>query len=173
MDAGRCGILVPNELEFTQEGQKTVAETIGTVVSVNRSEKKGTVKTPVNEGTFRVDIGLVGDAHAGPGIRQVSLLAQESIDRMKAKGFPLLYPGSFAENITAKGITLYTLPVGTRLQIGETLQVVTQIGKECHLGCEIRRQTGDCVMPREGIFTNILKDGVIRPGDPITVLIDG
>lgn len=147
-----------------------MADQEGTVVSLNRSDEKGTVKKPIGTGNFVVGIGLVGDAHAGPGIRQVSLLAQESIDTVRRRGGSALVPGSFAENITTAGISLHTLPIGTLLQIGETLQVVTQIGKECHKGCAIRLQTGECVMPREGIFTNVLRGGVIRPGDTVIVL---
>lgn len=142
----------------------------GVVVSVNISEKKGTVKTPVESGELCVGLGLAGDAHAGPGVRQVSLLAEESIEKMRRQGAHGLVSGSFAENITTRGVELHTLPVGTRLRIGETLHVVTQIGKECHKGCAIRAQVGDCVMPREGIFTNVLKGGMVRAGDPVAVL---
>ncbi|ADU26846.1 molybdenum cofactor biosynthesis protein C [Ethanoligenens harbinense YUAN-3] len=143
---------------------------MGRVVSVNRSEVKGVVKVPVASGELRVDVGLMGDAHAGTGKRQISLLAAESIEKMQKQGAQGLVPGSFAENITTQGVELYTLPVGTRLQIGETLHVVTQIGKECHKGCAIRELVGDCVMPREGIFTNVLKGGTVRSGDAVTIL---
>lgn len=144
--------------------------TKGRVISINVSEKKGVIKKPIGSGNFQVDIGLVGDAHAAPGTRQVSLLANESIEKMKVMGVKGLVPGSFAENITTEGIILHELPVGTKIQIGETLHVVTQIGKECHVGCAIRNQVGDCIMPREGIFTNVLTGGEIKAGDEITVL---
>lgn len=144
----------------------------GKVIAINRSEKKGVMKTPVGEGVFIENFGLEGDAHGGNWHRQVSLLGQESIDKMVALGAGELMPGNFAENITTEGITVYELPVGTRLKIGETLQEVTQIGKECHKGCEIAKKVGDCVMPREGIFTIILKGGVVKPGDTIEVLED-
>lgn len=139
----------------------------GTVVSVNVSREKGTRKAPVDEIRLRVDHGIEGDAHAGPWHRQVSLLAQESIDTMAGRGLEL-EPGDFAENVTTRGLRLWSIPVGARLAVGdEVLLEVTQIGKECHRGCEIRRQVGDCVMPREGIFARVLRGGVIRPGDPI------
>ena len=144
----------------------------GKVIAINRSEKKGVMKTPVGEGVFIENFGLEGDAHGGNWHRQVSLLGQESIDKMVALGAGELTPGNFAENITTEGITVYELPVDTRLKIGETLQEVTQIGKECHKGCEIAKKVGDCVMPREGIFTIILKGGVVKPGDTIEVLED-
>jgi MOSC domain-containing protein YiiM len=145
---------------------------IGKVVAINISEKKGVVKKPIEQGVFIEEHGLEGDAHAGKWHRQVSLLAQESIDKMKKSGVEGLSAGKFAENITTEGLVLYELPVGTRLKIGVTIQEVTQIGKECHGGCEIRRLVGDCVMPREGIFTRVIKGGVIKPGDVIEVLSD-
>lgn len=142
----------------------------GKVIAVNRSEKKGVPKTPIEEGYFKVDHGLVGDAHAGNWHRQVSLLGIESINKMKALGIEGLCTGKFAENITTEGIKLYELPVGTKLQIGDTVQEVTQIGKECHVGCAIFHQVGDCIMPREGIFTRVLKEGIVKPGDVIKVI---
>lgn len=140
------------------------------VIAVNISERKGIVKHPVDKGYFKINHGMVGDAHAGEWHRQVSLLAEESIDKMTASGVEGLTPGKFAENITTEGIVLYELPVGTRLKIGETELEVTQIGKECHSSCEIRKLVGDCVMPREGIFTKVLKEGYIRAGDEIEIL---
>lgn len=138
------------------------------VLAVCISEKKGTVKHPVPEIQLKINHGIVGDAHAGNWHRQVSLLADESVEVMRRK-FPNIPTGAFAENILTKGITLSTLPVGTKLRIGEVLLKVTQIGKECHADCAIRRQVGDCVMPREGIFSVVLEEGVIRPGDPIRI----
>lgn len=141
------------------------------VVSVNISEKKGTVKKPIEKGYFRENHGLEGDAHAGMGHRQVSLLAEESIEKMKAKGIWDLAAGKFAENITTEGIELHTLPVGTKLKIGEEVILeISQIGKKCHEACEIRKITGDCIMPKEGVFARVLKSGFIKPGDEIIVI---
>ena len=142
---------------------------MASVVAVCISEQKGTQKHEVPEIQLKIDHGIVGDAHAGNWHRQVSLLAQESVEKMKAV-FPDNPVGAFAENILTEGLTLYTLPVGTRLRVGEVLLEVTQIGKECHAHCAIRQQVGDCVMPREGIFTIVLEEGTIRAGDTITVL---
>lgn len=142
----------------------------GTVLAVNISDKKGVIKTPIEVGTFKVDHGLEGDAHAGNWHRQVSLLGDESIEKIRQMGIEGLGTGKFAENITTKDIVLYELPVGTRLKIGDTIQEVTQIGKKCHAGCAIKNQVGDCVMPREGIFTKIIKGGEVRPGDTIEVI---
>ncbi len=139
------------------------------VVAVCISTIKGVPKEEVESVELRVEHGIVGDAHAGKWHRQVSLLGIESADVMRAK-FPALKNGAFAENILTRGITLYKLPVGTRLRVGPTLLEVTQIGKECHADCAIRKITGDCVMPREGIFTRVLEGGVIRAGDRIEVL---
>lgn len=139
------------------------------VVAVNISEQKGVPKHPIEKGYFEVNHGLVGDAHAGSWHRQVSLLGTESIDKVKAAGLTGLCIGKFAENLTTEGIILYELPVGTRLTIGETEMEVTQIGKECHAGCAIRELVGDCVMPREGIFTKVITPGWIKPGDEIKV----
>lgn len=142
----------------------------GIVRAVNVSEAKGVVKQPVDRAVFLPDHGIEGDAHGGPGNRQVSLLAQESVDKMiRATGLTNLTEGIFAENLTTEGLELHTLPVGTVLTIGETVQVVSQIGKECHVGCEIMRLVGHCIMPREGIFTRVVKGGVVRPGDRILV----
>lgn len=142
----------------------------GTVLAINISEKKGVIKTPIEVGTFKENHGLVGDAHAGNWHRQVSLLGDESIEKIRQMGIEGLGNGKFAENITTKDIVLYKLPVGTKLKIGDTIQEVTQIGKKCHSGCAIKNQVGDCVMPREGIFTKIIKGGEVRPGDTIEVI---
>ena len=139
------------------------------VVSVNISERKGTVKVPVPEIELRLRHGIVGDAHAGDWHRQISLLAEESVDKLRPL-LPTLEPGVFAENINTRGIDLKNLPVGTHLQIGETEVEVTQIGKECHNDCAIRRITGPCVMPTEGIFAIVVREGTVRKGDPITIL---
>lgn len=140
------------------------------VKAVCISEKKGEQKHPVEEALLKVDHGIVGDAHAGNWHRQVSLLAAESVEKVqKALDFQLK-SGDFAENILTEGIELFTLPVGTKLQIGEALGEVTQIGKECHQGCAIRELAGDCVMPREGIFIKVLREGTVKAGDEIKVL---
>ncbi|MEA5048936.1 MAG: MOSC domain-containing protein [Eubacteriales bacterium] len=139
------------------------------ITSINVSPKKGTFKHPVEQAELQVDFGIVGDAHAGNWHRQISLLAQESIDKMTALGLNDLTPGKFAENITTEGIELYTLPVGTTLRMGECLVEVTQIGKECHQHCEIYKKVGQCIMPHEGIFVKVLRPGVLRAGDEIVI----
>lgn len=134
------------------------------------SERKGEQKHPVERIQLLPHHGVVGDAHAGDWHRQLSLLAQESVDRLQEKvPFPLL-PGAFAENILCEGIQLSALPMGTRLRIGTALCEVTQIGKECHADCAIRRQAGDCVMPREGIFAVVLEAGEAKAGDEVRVI---
>lgn len=140
----------------------------GTVVAVNVSAAKGERKKPGPGVVLRADHGIEGDAHAGPGHRQVSLLAEESIDKMVALGLKV-GPGDFAENITTRGLELAALPVGTLLDIGEALVEVTQIGKECHSRCAIYYQAGDCVMPKEGIFVRVLRGGRVAPGDVVRV----
>lgn len=142
----------------------------GKVIAVNISEKKGVPKRTIEQGEFRVDHGLVGDAHAGNWHRQVSLLGIESINKMKALGIEGLCTGKFAENLTTEGLELWKIPVGTKLRIGDTLQEVTQIGKECHVKCAIFQEIGSCVMPTEGIFTKVLKAGTVKAGDEIEVL---
>lgn len=139
----------------------------GRVVAVSISDKQGVKKNPIDQGQLLDNYGLQGDVHAGPWHRQVSLLAQESIDKMRSKGLELS-PGDFAENITTSGIDLLALPIGSRLRIGPTaILEVTQHGKECHHHCAIYRQVGDCVMPREGIFVRVLKGGPVKAGDEI------
>lgn len=142
----------------------------GTVVAVCRSENKGERKKDYGLGVFVTGHGLKEDAHAGPWHRQVSLLALESIEKMRQKGLDV-NPGDFAENITTEGLVLTDLPLGTRMKVGdEVLLEVTQIGKVCHDRCAIYYQAGDCVMPREGIFTKVLSGGKIKTGDIITVV---
>ncbi|MDR0862548.1 MAG: MOSC domain-containing protein [Oscillospiraceae bacterium] len=137
------------------------------------SERKGTIKTQVPEIALRREHGIDGDAHAGDWHRQVSLLGVESVDKLREKLTTSTFdlpPGVFAENILTEGITLYKLPIGTRLRAGETLLEVTQIGKECHEACEIRQKTGDCVMPREGVFAIVIEEGTVRPGDSLEIV---
>lgn len=140
----------------------------GVIKAICISERKGTRKHPVPCAVLEENHGILGDAHAGTNHRQVSLLANESVDKMRVKGVEL-NAGDFAENIVTEGIELKTLPVGTQLQIGEAELEVTQIGKKCHNDCEIRRLTGECVMPTEGIFAIVLQGGQLRPGDSIKI----
>jgi cyclic pyranopterin phosphate synthase len=140
----------------------------GIVVAVNVSEKKGQRKKAAAEVVLREEHGIEGDAHAGPWHRQVSLLAQESIDKMVAAGLTV-GPGDFAENITTSGIDVAALPIGTVLDLGQALVEVTQIGKECHTRCAIYHQAGDCVMPKEGIFVRVLRGGRVTAGDQVKV----
>jgi len=143
---------------------------IAKVISINISEKKGMRKKPVDTAVIRQDYGIEGDAHAsGSWHRQVSLLAVESIEKMRGMGLDV-GPGDFAENITTEGIDLPVLPLGTRLTVGEAVELeVSQIGKECHARCAIYYQAGDCVMPKEGIFVKVIKGGTIKRGDEIRV----
>lgn len=139
------------------------------VKAVCVSKQKGTRKNEVSSIKVLVNHGIVGDAHAGNWHRQISLLAQESIDKLTALGI-VLTPGAFAENIVTEGIDLVSLSIGTKLKVGNTVLEVTQIGKECHSDCEIKRTTGKCVMPTEGIFAIVLYDGEIFPGDCIEIM---
>jgi MOSC domain-containing protein YiiM len=149
-----------------------VATTKGTIKAISISKEKGTQKTNVPDAELRVDHGIVGDAHAGDWHRQVSLLGIESIRKMIDKGARVA-PGDFAENITTEGIGLYSLPVGTKLKLGESIIMeVTQIGKKCHGHCEVYEQIGDCIMPREGIFAKVLSGGYIQISDTIEVIDD-
>ena len=140
------------------------------VVSVNISERKGTLKTPVPQIELKLRHGIVGDAHAGDWHRQISLLAEESVDTMRAISSIPLDAGVFAANLNTVGIDLKHLPIGTHLRIGETEVEVTQIGKECHNDCAIKKAVGKCVMPTEGIFAVVVKEGTVRPGDEIEIL---
>ena len=142
----------------------------GRILAVCVSEKKGQQKHPVETIALEPHLGIPGDAHAGDWHRMVSLLSAESVRKLQEKiAFPLL-PGAFAENILVDGISVYTLPVGTRLRVGSALCEVTQIGKECHADCAIRQQAGDCVMPREGIFVRVLEAGTAKAGDAVEVM---
>jgi MOSC domain-containing protein YiiM len=143
---------------------------MATLVAVSVSENKGMRKTNVDQAMLEVDSGIKGDAHAGPWHRQVSLLAQESIEKMQKLGLNVK-AGDFAENLTTEGIDLLALPVGAKLKVGDSVILeVTQIGKVCHERCAIYYQAGDCVMPKEGIFTKVLTEGRLSPGDRITIL---
>ncbi|MFW6127201.1 MAG: MOSC domain-containing protein [Thermodesulfobacteriota bacterium] len=144
-------------------------DTKPSVVAVSVSDRKGVLKENVPQVELVVDHGIRGDSHAEGGHRQVSLLALESIDKMRAAG-AAVNPGDFAENITTQGLAVDKLPVGTRFRIGADAELtITQIGKTCHAGCAIRELVGDCIMPREGVFAQVDKGGVVRPGDTIEV----
>lgn len=143
---------------------------MGKILSVNISDKKGEKKHNVGSARALVNQGLENDAHIGMAIRQISLLAAESVEKIRQKGLNVQY-GDFAENLTTQGIELYTLPLGTKFRIGEDIFLeVTQIGKTCLAPCAIYHAVGDCVMPKEGIFVRVLSEGVISVGDEITVV---
>lgn len=141
----------------------------GKVLAVCTSPAKGTQKTPAPELRLRADWGAEGDAHAGPWHRQISLLAAEKIEEFRRRGVAVDY-GAFGENIVVEGLDLRTIPVGTQLRIGTALLELTQIGKECHSDCAIRRAAGDCIMPREGVFARVLEGGAVKPGDTVALL---
>ncbi len=137
---------------------------------MNISPGKGTPKTPVASAVLVEGRGLEKDAHAAPGARQVSLLAQESISKMRQKGVKGLHAGVFAENLTVRGLDIWSLPVGTELRVGKRVVLrISQIGKECHAGCAIRKVVGDCVMPREGVFAEVVVGGIVRKGDKVVI----
>ena len=139
------------------------------IVSIAISKKKGTPKTPVDKAFISKDHGLEGDAHAGKWHRQVSFLSSESIEGAKEQGLDVAF-GDFAENIASEGIDWKTLPVGTRVRLGDQVLIeITQIGKECHNKCAIYYKAGDCIMPREGVFARVLEEGQIRRGDEIKI----
>jgi MOSC domain-containing protein YiiM len=144
------------------------------IIAVCTSGKKGTKKEAIKEGLLKEDFGLIGDAHADCCThRQVSLLAIESIKKMRSLGFDI-GPGDFAENLTCEGIELVSLPVGTQLSIGnKVILEVSQLGKECHTGCAIYRQIGKCIMPKEGVFAKVIRGGLVRAGDTIGVNVKG
>jgi len=142
---------------------------MGKVKAISVSHKKGTRKTNVSSASLKEDFGIVGDAHAGMKNRQVSLLATESIEKMREKGLDVT-SGDFAENITTEGMDLINLKIGTKLEIGkEALLEISQIGKVCHNRCSIYYQAGDCVMPREGVFGRVLTGGIIKTGDKVVL----
>ena len=140
------------------------------VLQINTSATKGVIKEAVPKAMFKIDHGIEGDAHAGDWHRQVSMLGIESFARMEMTNGELPM-GSFAENLTTEGIELFTLPIGTKFRVGkDVLLEMTQIGKKCHTGCAISQLVGKCVMPQEGIFTIVLEEGYIYPGDEIVIV---
>jgi MOSC domain-containing protein YiiM len=146
--------------------------TTAKIVSINLSEKKGTVKTPVDSVELIENLGIKGDAHSGPGIRQVSLLAIESYKRFEKENHykSCLKHGSFGENIVTEGIVLHKLSIGTILQVKDVRLQVSKIGKECHAPCGIAKQTGKCIMPNEGVFAVVVKGGIINKGDLLKII---
>lgn len=147
------------------------SEREGVIVALSVSVKTGIPKSNVDCAEFIVDHGIKGDAHAQNWHRQISLLAKESIDKMKAAGLPNLRSGDFAENITTENIQLVSLPLGTKITLGKEVVIeITQIGKECHSRCAIYYSAGDCVMPKEGIFAKVLRGGTVKVGDAIKVV---
>jgi len=149
-----------------------VAATKGRIKAISVSKEKGTQKVNVPEAELRADFGIIGDAHSGNWHRQISLLAAESIDKMTAKGAKVS-PGDFAENITTEGLNLHELSVGSKLKLGQSVELeITQFGKKCHSRCEIFEQVGDCIMPREGVFARVTRAGAISVGGVIEVIND-
>lgn len=141
------------------------------IVAVCMSKDKGTPKEDIKRGVLEENFGLVGDAHADCCThRQVSLLAIESINKMRSRGYEV-GPGDFAENLTTEGIGLISLPIGARLSVGrEVILEITQIGKDCHTRCAIYRQIGKCVMPKEGVFARVVRGGVVKAGDGLRLV---
>jgi len=146
---------------------------ISKIIAVCISEKKGTKKKVVPEASLKEGFGMIGDAHADSGWhRQVSLLANESIEKMRDAGYNVA-PGDFAENLTCDGIDLVSLPIGTKLKIGNDILLrISQIGKECHAGCAIFKLSGKCIMPKEGVFSEVIKGGHVKAGDKVTIQHD-
>lgn len=141
---------------------------MGRVIAVCTSPAKGTQKAPVKEGVFIEDFGIEGDAHAGKWHRQVSLLSHDKIEAFRRRGAEV-EDGAFGENLVVEGIDFRSLPVGTRLSCNDVILEMTQIGKECHHGCQIFQKMGECIMPHEGVFSKVIRGGTIRPGDLMTV----
>jgi MOSC domain-containing protein YiiM len=141
------------------------------ILAVCISDKKGVSKSPVRSVLLKQGFGIVDDAHAGDNkIREISLLSIDSINRINVSGFSFK-PGDFAENLTTSGIDLVVLPVGTLLQLGNEVVIqITQIGKQCHSGCAIFKEVGKCIMPKEGVFAKVIKDGVVEAGDIIEII---
>jgi MOSC domain-containing protein YiiM len=138
----------------------------GRIIAVCASQARGTVKRDVGSGVLVEDFGLEGDAHGGSARRQVSLIASEDIETMRTK-LPDIGPGSFAENLTTEGFDVSSVAVGDRIKVGRCVLEVSQIGKECHTGCEISRRAGECLMPRKGVFCSVIKGGPVARGDVI------
>ena len=162
---------IDNPLMVSDQGSAPQVGDVGTVLSVNIAPKKGMRKAPVESGAIELvaDFGVADDAHAGDWHRQVSFLAEESIQVARDHGLDVGY-GDFAENITTSGINIKGMPLGTRLQVGTAIVEVSQIGKICHTRCAIYYLAGDCIFPREGIFGWVVEPGVVRVGDEVRIL---
>ena len=143
---------------------------MGKVIAVCTSPEKGTQKTNIGRGIFVEDYGIEGDAHAGKWHRQVSLLSYEKIEDFRARG-AVVEDGAFGENLVVEGIDFKTLPIGTRFQCNDVVLELTQIGKECHHGCEIFQKMGECIMPREGVFAVVIHGGEIKVGDNLEIIV--
>ena len=145
---------------------------MGKIIAICISEARGTQKHEVESAYLKEEWGIEGDAHAGKWHRQVSLLSVEKVDDFRAKGADVIN-GAFGENLVVEGFDLKTLPVGTRFKVGnDVLLEMTQIGKQCHSHCEIYKVMGDCIMPREGVFTRVLHSGEVHKGDPIDIVTE-
>lgn len=142
---------------------------MGKVIAVCTSEKKGVQKINVHSAKFIEDFGIENDAHAGNWHRQVSLISSDKIKEFKEKGAEV-HDGDFGENLIVQGIDFRTLPIGTRFKCNDVILELTQIGKECHHGCQIFQLMGDCIMPREGVFTKVINGGIINEGDQLDIL---
>ena len=162
---------IDNPLMVSDQGPAPQVGDVGTVLSVNIAPKKGMRKAPVESGAIELvaDFGVADDAHAGDWHRQVSFLAEESIQVARDHGLDVGF-GDFAENITTSGINIKGMPLGTRLQVGTAIVEVSQIGKICHTRCAIYYLAGDCIFPREGIFGWVVEPGVVRVGDEVRIL---
>ena len=142
---------------------------MGKIIAVCTSPEKGTQKQNVGSALLVEDWGIQGDAHAGKWHRQVSLLSYDRVEEFRTRGAQV-EPGAFGENLLVEGFDFKSLPVGTRFGCNGAVLELTQIGKQCHAHCQIYRQVGDCIMPREGVFTLVLRGGVVRVGDELTIL---
>jgi MOSC domain-containing protein YiiM len=147
-------------------------ESAGTVIAVCTSEQKGTQKKNVGTATFVEDWGIEHDAHAGKWHRQVSLLSHDRVEEFRARGAQVA-DGAFGENLVVAGYDFKSMPIGTKFRCNDVLLELTQVGKECHSHCEIYKVMGDCIMPREGVFTRVLHGGTISVGDTLTVVEEG
>jgi molybdopterin adenylyltransferase len=164
--------LITMEVDEKNSGAQARAvavQAVGRIVAISISQKKGQKKNNVAHAVLKENFGIVGDVHAGTGLRQVSFLSMESLEAIQGKGI-VIRPGDFAENITVRGIDLTHCKIGEQLKIGdESILEITQIGKSCHSGCEILKKLGDCIMPREGIFARVIKGGAISVEDAVAV----
>ena len=165
---------IDNPLMVSDQGPAPKVGDVGTVLSVNTSARKGTRKKPTESGSIELvaDYGVAEDAHAGDWHRQVSFLAEESIQVARDHGLDVGF-GDFAENITTQGINIKGMPLGTQLAVGTAIVEVSQIGKICHTRCAIYYLAGDCIFPREGIFGWVVEPGIVRAGDEVRVLALG